>query len=123
MGEKKIQTDILLAFGARPGMRIWRVNTGKAYGYSVVANALARAGQAELLQGMPLTKYGTPGSPDIHGIADGGRYIAIEVKRPGEDLTDEQEAWRRMFEGHGGLYIVGHSTEEVARAIRQAGLI
>jgi hypothetical protein len=123
MREKNIQSDILLKFGALPGMRIWRVNTGKAYGYSVIANALARAGQAELLQGLPLTKYGTPGTPDIHGILEGGRYLAIEVKRPGQELEDEQKAWRRMFEGLGGLYIEGHSTDEVARAIRQAGII
>ncbi len=123
MGEKKIQTDILLDFGARPDLRIWRQNTGKAYGYSVVANALARAGASEVLRTMPLTKYGTPGAPDIHGIIDGGRYLAIECKRPGEDLEDDQKAWRRMFEGLGGLYILAHSKDDVSRELRQVGLI
>lgn len=123
MGEKKIQTDVLLKFGALPNLRIWRQNTGKAYGYSVVANALARAGAAEVLKGLPLTKYGTPGAPDIHGIIEGGRYLAIEVKRPGDDLEDEQKNWRRMFEGLGGLYVLAHSTEEVSRELQQVGLI
>jgi len=123
MGEKNIQTDVLLKFGALPNLRIWRQNTGKAYGYSIVANALARAGMAEILKGMPLTKYGTPGAPDIHGIIEGGRYLAIEVKRPGKDLEDDQKNWRRMFEGLGGLYVLGHSTEEVSRELQQAGLI
>ncbi len=123
MGERKIQTDILLKFGARPDMRIWRQNTGKAYGYSVVANALARAGAAEILKGLPLTKYGTPGAPDIHGIIEGGRYLTIEVKRPGEVLEEEQKAWRRMFEAQGGLYILAHSTEDVSRELQQVGLI
>lgn len=123
MGEKKIQTDVLLQFGALPDLRIWRQNTGKAYGYSVVANALARAGASEVLKGLPLTKYGTPGSPDIHGIMQGGRYVTIEVKRPGEDLEPEQKAWRRMFEGLGGLYILAHSPEEVSRELQQVGLI
>lgn len=123
MGEKNIQTDVLLEFGALPNLRIWRQNTGKAYGYSIVANALARAGMAEVLKGLPLTKYGTPGAPDIHGIIEGGRYLAIEVKRPGKDLEDDQKNWRRMFEGLGGLYVLGHSKEEVSRELQQAGLI
>lgn len=123
MGEKTIQTNILLEFGALPNLRIWRQNTGKAYGYSVVANALARAGAAEILKTMPLTKYGTPGAPDIHGIVEGGRYLAIEVKRPGEDLEPDQKAWRRMFEGLGGLFIHAHSIDEVSRELQQAGLI
>lgn len=123
MGEKNIQQSILFKFGARPDMRIWRQNTGKAYGYSVVANALARAGASEILRTMPLTKYGTAGAPDIHGILEGGRYLTIEVKRPGEDLEDEQKAWRRMFQAHGGLYILAHSEDDVSRELQQVGLI
>lgn len=123
MGEKRIMTDILLKFGARPDMRIWRVNTGKAYGYSIVANALARAGMGEVLASMPLTRYGTPGTPDIHGILKNGRYLAIEVKQPGQKLSEEQEAWQRMFLAHGGLFIEGHSIEEVGDGLLTAGII
>lgn len=124
MGEKSVQSEILLKFGARPDMRIWRVNTGKAYGYSVVASALARAGMGEILSTMPLIKYGTPGAPDIQGILRGGRFFSIEVKRPGKKIEEdsEQDRWRRMFEAYGGLFIEAHSVEEVRDGLLKAGI-
>lgn len=123
MGERNIQTEILLQFGARPDMRIWRVNTGMAYGYSVVKNALARAGCSEILKTMQPVRYGAPGTPDIQGILEGGRAIGIEVKKPGETLSDEQRAWRKMFVGLGGFFIEAHSPEEVSRELLHAGIL
>lgn len=121
--EKSLQDSILLEFGALPGLRIWRCNTGKAYGYSVVKNALCRIGAESLLDTMPLTKYGTPGSADIQGIGLSGRAIAIECKSPHGVQDPRQKAWQQMFTSHGGLYILARQEEEVARALRLEGML
>lgn len=136
--EHSIQTEILLAFGALPWLRIWRQNTGKAYGFSLVSAARAlllrgnfQAG-LEALKRMPLVTYGQPGASDVQGILkhsvlglEGtrtiGRFIAIEVKRPGEEQTEEQKRWQAMVESQGGLYILATSVDDVSAALKAEG--
>ena len=43
------------------------------------------------------------GLPDIVAII-GGRYIAIEVKKPGGKMRDSQKTFREALEESGGLY-------------------
>jgi len=52
------------------------------------------------------------GSPDIICVVD-GRYIGIEVKRPGSKLSPHQEAFRDNLQQAGGFYIVAHNVEDV----------
>lgn len=136
--EREIQTEILLTFGALPWLRIWRMNTGKAYGFSLVQaakNLLVKGNfQAglEALRRMPLTTYGTPGAADIqgiimhsamgdHGVKTIGRFIAIEVKQPGNTQSNEQERWQGMVESMGGLYLVARDVADVHERLYAEG--
>jgi len=131
--ERDAQHAILLHFGALPWVRIWRQNTGKAYGYSIVAGAIGqmkngnfRAGY-DLLKHAQLTTYGTPGSADIQGLlgprtgSNGGRFLAIEVKGAQGVQSDEQIAWQAMIEAKGGIYILAKTVEDVQVALRGYG--
>jgi len=135
LSEREIQHGILMAFGARPWLRIWRCNTGKAFGFSLVAAARAlllkgniQAG-LEALKHMPLTTYGQPGAADIQGIIGpaphcdkpAGRFLAIEVKQPGKVQTDEQRRWMAMVVAMGGLYILATSVEDVKNQLWAEG--
>lgn len=99
-----------------------------AYGFSQVKGAVAlmQMGKFQLalekFRTMQPTRYGTPGAPDIMGILVTGRYVGIEAKLPGNVPTDEQIAWRGMFERMSGLYILAYSLDDVALGLRQAGV-
>ncbi|MBF0406450.1 MAG: VRR-NUC domain-containing protein [Candidatus Riflebacteria bacterium] len=97
MSEHELQQRILLELGNKPGIRIWRNNSGALYD-----------------QRGHLIKFGLQGSADILGIIKPhGRFLAIEVKAPRGKLTKQQERFKRMIEGHGGLYILARSMEDV----------
>ncbi len=99
-----------------------------AYGYSQVRSnvALLRIGKFEQgqkkLMGMQPTQYGVLGQPDIGGIIAGGRHLGIEAKMVGNVPSDDQIAYRTMFERFGGLYILAYSVDDVDRALRAAGI-
>lgn len=98
--ESVILRKIMLA-ASKVGARLFRNNVGFAkYGDVVV-------------------KYGVgnPGGSDLIGIAPDGRFLAIEVKKPGEYPTPEQ---RRFIEGviaAGGIAGVARSEEEAVALI------
>ena len=55
---------------------------------------------------------------DIIGcIRKTGRFLAIEVKRPGNKGTPEQQQFIDIINQAGGLAFVARSVEEVERAI------
>ena len=93
------------------GRVVWfcRVNGGLAqYGQQRVRNyALHLAGQA------PSGK----GYADLHGMLPGGRYFALEVKRPGEEATPEQARFLDVVRAGGGIAAVVRDFAEVARAL------
>jgi hypothetical protein len=109
-------------------LRIWRQNTGMAYGYSQVRNnmALLHLGKFQLalekFRAMQPTRYGVEGMPDIFGLLVNGRMLAIETKLEGKEPTDEQIAWRAMFERMGGLYILAYQLGDVYQGLRRAGV-
>jgi len=59
----------------------------------------------------------TQGVSDILGILPDGRFLAIEVKRPGGKPTPQQEAFLDAVKQAGGLAFVATSTDDVERAI------
>ena len=97
MSEHELQQRILLELGNRSDLRVWRQNTG-----------------ALINQHGHLVKFGLQGSADILGIIKPhGRFLAIEVKAPRGKLTAQQERFKQMIEGHGGLYILARTLEDV----------
>ena len=65
------------------------------------------------------------GLGSLHGISDiigiyKGRYLAIEIKRPGLSPTDKQQAFLERVYDEGGLAVCVHSWEELADFLEKA---
>lgn len=97
--EKDIQAAILQYLRLR-NVFAWRNNSGM----QLIPN---KGG------GMRAIRIGLPGSADILGIMPDGRFLAIEVKRPGKMPTDEQRAFLGQIEANGGVAVVAHSVDDV----------
>lgn len=102
MSEHEIQQAILLALGSRRDVRVWRNNSGVAYG----------KGRA--------VRFGVPGQADISGILRGGRRLELEVKAPGERPTKQQTAFGAMIQAFGGVWAVVRSVEEAVAVVDAA---
>ncbi len=102
MKEKRLQNEILRAFGTKRWMRLWRANTGVAQ------------------IGSRVVRFGVPGQADLTGILQlGGIGVSlwIEVKSASGRQTQEQVWFQQMVERLGGLYILARSVEDVDDAI------
>jgi hypothetical protein len=88
----------------------WRNNTGAA----AFADAAGRK---------RFVRFSTPGAADIHGVLPpSGRFLAVEVKRPGGRLTPAQAAFLDCIRTSGGLAVVAHGVDDLAEALRREGL-
>jgi hypothetical protein len=102
--ETEIMQQILLALGAHPACRIWRMNTG------ALPDQHGR-----------LIRFGVPGMADIIGLLrPSGRFLAIEVKTLTGRQSDQQRAFQRMVEAAGGIYILARSVDEAVEAVLRA---
>ena len=102
MREQQIQTDILLEFGSRPDVRLWRCNV-----------IVAKTPEGGRIRSLP------KGHPDIAGILAGGRALYIEVKSATGRLSKEQTAFRDMALGLGALWVLARSVQDVHDAIQK----
>lgn len=99
--EADLVAAILLEFGARSDLRLWRAN---------VLVAQDRNGR--------VVRAGIKGQADISGIMrPSGRRIEIECKSPTGRQSKEQIQWQRMIEWAGGLYILARRIEDVRLAL------
>ncbi|MBL8967690.1 MAG: VRR-NUC domain-containing protein [Spirochaetaceae bacterium] len=63
-------------------------------------------------------RYGKPGSSDILGILDDGRFLAIECKAPrGKGPTEAQRDFLEDIRKRGGLAFVARSVEDMEREL------
>jgi hypothetical protein len=117
MTEKQIQTDILKRAGKLPWLRLWRNNVGLAVPASQIA--LARRERAVLYR-LAMVRFGLgTGSPDLIGIIGPvGKFMAVEVKKPGEKLSLDQEVWKKVLEALGGVHVIANSWDDVWEAVR-----
>ena len=76
-------------------------------------------GMAKLKGGF-WVRFGKPGAPDIVAVLN-GRFIGIEVKKPGAKQSESQSDYQRELERAGGLYILAFSLEHVTQAFAQLG--
>ena len=60
----------------------------------------------------------TIGVPDIVGVRD-GRFVAVEVKRPGCKATVAQDAFMVRLKGCGALAIIATSVADVQEAMKK----
>ena len=112
--ESELIRAILLEFGSRQDLRLWRANTGIAYGMSVIQKCKSLG---YIPHDLPATKYGVPGMADIQGILKGGRHISIECKGPGKKQTPDQKVWEEMVLSFGGIYVLAYNLEDVRRVL------
>lgn len=92
MSETTIMNAIRLAVGSLPDVRLWRNNVG----------ALLDS------RGVPVHYGLAKGSGDLIGIvAPYGRFLSIEVKRPGghtdKARRERQARWREVVTAFGGI--------------------
>ena len=148
--EKEVQTEILIEFGSHPDIRLWRQNTGVAYGFhqvqklfrtvnvlgTMVSHGARQEGARQynivmgIMKEMEPTKYMTKGTPDLGGIvtyqtAKGNPFArAIGIECKAEQVTkasEEQYAWGKMMEERGGIWILANSVEVVRERLQKEG--
>lgn len=95
----KLLNEILLAFGGRQDLTLWKNASGAV-----------KIGDRFL-------RFGLKGSPDILGIADGGRFVGIEVKTGTGRQTPEQKLFQAMTFRRGGVYIIARSLDDVEKGL------
>ena len=103
MSESKIQREILKYLETAPSVAyFFRHNVG-----------------AFKLKGR-YVRFGVPGQSDILGILKGGRFLAIEVKRPKKNRTPAQVEFQETVNNAGGLAFVARNIEDVMFEIEEA---
>jgi hypothetical protein len=127
--EQIVSSEIAAAIGARPGLRIWRNNTGTAY------QPISDAGRVALQRLMRTpgmlrpVNYGLTGSTDYIGLAAAkcpacgtgpvGRFVALEVKSLKGTLSEQQRRFGVMVQSLGGIWIPARSAEEARAGIER----
>jgi hypothetical protein len=103
MTEAQIEHAIRLVVGQLPDVVLWRNSTGAA----------------KLPDGR-WVRYGLcVGGSDLIGIAF-GRFLALEVKRPGGRATPEQLQFLALVDRLGGVGAIVHSVDEAMGAVERA---
>ena len=109
--EKDIQKSILdyLRLDKRVAW-VERMNTG-----SMKREYTTKGGKAS----SSFVRFAFPGCSDIIGQLKTGHFLAVEVKRPGNTASDDQEAFLAKVSSNGGLAVLAYSAEDVKRAITE----
>jgi len=101
MRESDVQVSVRLVFGQADGFVVWRNNQGLAE----YEDYKVRYGVAE-------------GGSDLLGIAPGGLFLAVEVKRPKNKRTqDNQRRFLELVLQLGGVACVCRSKEQAENQI------
>lgn len=113
------------------GTRVWRNNTGMAYGADAVRGAINCLhvgnikGALDYLQRRPI-QFGVVGQGDISGIAPGqatgvaaGRRVELEVKAGRDRMSEQQERFSEMIHNAGGVYVVVRDVDVALRELEE----
>lgn len=112
--ENEIQAKIRLELGKEPDLVLWRNSTGMVETAEVDARSGIVGGRAH--------RFGLAvGSADLVGILSPiGRFVALEVKRPGQKPDPKQVAWLACVRRFGGFAAVVNSVDSAKAAIARA---
>lgn len=86
--EREILKSCLAVLAAR-GVVAWRNNTGA---FAAAHNGVRR-----------FVRFGMVGASDIIGVLPDGRFLAVEVKRPGRKPGPKQVGFIKSINGQGGV--------------------
>ena len=101
MTESQIQKDVLDYLKTVPQLKVWRTNAGRIKGGPIMA---------------------PKGCPDIIGYVKGqyaGRFIGIEIKQLGKNLTRTQKDWRNEMQRSCCNYWVVRSVEDMKDVVER----
>lgn len=99
------------------GAVVFRNNTGQAWmGNKVVRN---KDGSITMHEPRPVTFGLCTGSSDLIGWTEDGKFLAIEVKRPGKNPTPEQANFLDAVLKAGGVAGVARSPEDVREILNK----
>jgi hypothetical protein len=103
--EKDVLAELLRWLSLK-GVFCWRNNSG-----------------AGTLRSGHFVRFGAPGSADILGLlSPSGRFLAVEVKRPGGRPTERQGAWLEAVRAAGGVAVCASSIEELEAGLNRFGV-
>jgi hypothetical protein len=128
MTANELTATLLIEIPKRfPQCRVWRQNTGGGVGMDNIKKAISLIGAGKPAEAISYLrrpiKFGVRGGGDISGIAGTeyalygtsmmiGLRLEIEVKVGRDKPSEEQQAFRKMIEDLGGIYIIARSIEE-----------
>lgn len=107
--EKDIQAACLQWLNLQPHCFAWRVNSGAIVGMHNGRRRFVRFNSAA-------------GCSDIIGLIE-GCFFAVEVKRPGERPTVDQQTFQAQVDAAHGLALVVTSLDELIAAFKLEGLV
>jgi hypothetical protein len=107
INEKQIQKGILDYLALKRGVIAWRNNSGTAQ---------VKMGQKEYW-----VQLAPKGTPDIIGYMSDGKFLGIEVKKPGGVVSKEQQDFLNDLNDKGGLGFVAYSIDDVVDVLKNYG--
>lgn len=120
--EAVIQSEIRLAIGRDPDVVLWRNSAGTAEHFDAKSGRVRKQtfgltiGASDLigLVRVPVIVVGRAERPAV------ARFLALEVKRPGKNPTEEQELFLALVNEKGGVAAVVRSAGEALEVIAKA---
>lgn len=110
MSETEVLQEVRAALASTGRVLIWRNNTG-----ADLVEAKGRRPARFIRYGLGV------GSADLVGLLRGtARFVAFEVKAPGERLRQEQAWWAEAVRTAGGFYAVVYSVDQALSALDRA---
>lgn len=116
--ESRIQSEILAAIGSMPDVRVWRNEVAGAWVGQKIGET--REGHAVIKNARHIQAGLCKGSSDLIGIGPGGRFLAMEVKKPGGSFQRGQREYLEAVRYVGGIGAVARSVEEALQVIEAA---
>lgn len=104
MNESTLMKQIQIAV-SKAGHRVFRNNVGLF----------------ETKDGRKITCGLGKGTADLVGWTKNGKFLALEIKRPGGKATEEQIAFIAAAHRAGGVAFITHSVEETFFYLKQYG--
>lgn len=100
---QRVVNETLLLIGSLPYARAWKQVTGVF---------------RDINNSSRIVSVGIPGAADIGGIVLGGRRLEIEIKTGKGRKNAAQNAYGKMIEKFGGIYILAHTAEDALAQLK-----
>ena len=81
-----------------------------------------RQNSGQMQRGDRKVRFAFKGCSDVLGMLTDGRFLAVEIKRPGGKPTPAQQAFIDNVNRHGGLGLVVSSVQEIDEALKKPSM-